>query len=668
VTDIVEAAPQDAPAPRPVARPILPSWLTVVDGIRWGVGYYTRVFLFHALRVLPVYWPRVLLRSPAGIGRIARLLGRWAMDAPGTTMRTSIAHNTGKDAADGKVFVDLTKQHRQTVSGRFFVIVLTLAGIGVAGYTLLRDPWPIVGVSLVALTLLGFVGRSIDHPILSSFGDSTDEPKVTQELVLKALDSLGIAKLKATDVDIRWSGRDGPGWRADIDLPSGVTAAAVCERRDVLASGLRRSVSCVWPEGDSEVHEARLVLWVADKPMSKTKPIPWPYLRAGTINLFEPFQIGTDPRGRPIKITLMFASMVIGAIPRMGKTFFLRMLLLAAALDPRAELHIYDLKGGGDFRPLEPVAHRYRNGDDDDDIDYLLTDLRDLVAERRRRARTLSEQPADTCPESKVTPELSAKRDLGLHPIVLAIDECQAAFTHDEHKVEIEKLVTDLAKRGPAAGIIVINATQKPTDKSLPSDISSAAVLRFCLKVMGHIPNDVILGSGAYKSGIAATMFSRSDLGIGYLAGEGDDPAIVRTHYVDGPTAEDIVKRARAARLAAGTLTGHAVGEEGEPEEDDDTILDELVGVWPVGRTGVWLDELAERLEVRYPTRHEGCTKDYVREALAPFGIRTKKINLKDPVDGKWKPLAGITWEALQEALRGRQGTREDRSEPQDAA
>ena len=44
----------------------------------------------------------------------------------------------------------------------------------------------------------------------------------------------------------------------------------------------------------------------------------------------------------------------------MGKTFLLRLLLLAAALDPRAELRVYDLKGTGDLDPLQPVCHRLR--------------------------------------------------------------------------------------------------------------------------------------------------------------------------------------------------------------------------------------------------------------------------------------------------------------------
>jgi S-DNA-T family DNA segregation ATPase FtsK/SpoIIIE len=282
----------------------------------------------------------------------------------------------------------------------------------------------------------------------------------------------------------------------------------------------------------------------------------------------------------------------------------------------------------------------------------------------RARYRTIRSLPRDVCPEGKVTAQLAADRSLGLFPVVIALDEVQKAFESSEGK-EIESLVTDLVKRGPAAGIITICATQRPDKASLPTQIRDNAVLRFCLRVTSADANNMVLGSGMYANGVRATMFSKTDRGIGYLAGEGDDPVICRTAYVDAPMAEGIVGRARAARLAAGLLTGHAAGQEPEPDEDEDPILTEVLGVWPSGRPSIWLDELAERLAVRYPGRHEGCTKDYVREALKPYGIRTTKINLK--VGGEWRAKWGITWESLQEALRARQGEPEDRSDPQDA-
>jgi S-DNA-T family DNA segregation ATPase FtsK/SpoIIIE len=75
----------------------------------------------------------------------------------------------------------------------------------------------------------------------------------------------------------------------------------------------------VWPEPDADAHAGRLVLWVGDKPLSATKAIAWPLAKAGHTNLFEPIPFGVDQRGRPVTITLMYASMVIGALPRMGR-------------------------------------------------------------------------------------------------------------------------------------------------------------------------------------------------------------------------------------------------------------------------------------------------------------------------------------------------------------
>ena len=91
---------------------------------------------------------------------------------------------------------------------------------------------------------------------------------------------------------------DGPGWRAEVDLPYGVTATQVIERREQLASGLRRPLGAVWPEPVTSEHAGRLELWVGRADVSKAKPAPWPWLRTGGGDIFAPFPFGTDPRGR----------------------------------------------------------------------------------------------------------------------------------------------------------------------------------------------------------------------------------------------------------------------------------------------------------------------------------------------------------------------------------
>ena len=302
----------------------------------------------------------------------------------------------------------------------------------------------------------------------------------------------------------------------------------------------------MWPEGNAEVHPGRMVLWVGDQDMSKSRQPVWPLRKAGTVDLFKPQPFGTDQRGRWVEITLMFISMVIGAVPRMGKTFTLRELLLIAGMDPRAELHAYDLKGTGDLSPLAPISHRYRAGDEPEDIAYALADLRALSAELRRRAKVIRELPKDLCPENKVTPELADKKSLGLHPIVIGVDECQKWFEHPEYGAEIEEICTDLVKRGPALGIVIILATQRPDAKSIPTAISDNAVMRFCLKVTGQPANDMVLGTSAYRNGFKATTFSFRDKGIGILLGEGDEPRTTRTVNIDGPDAEQLAARARA--------------------------------------------------------------------------------------------------------------------------
>ena len=346
--------------------------------------------------------------------------------------------------------------------------------------------------------------------------------------------------------------RDGPGFRADIDLPPGVTAGDVIERRDRLASGLRRPEGCVWPEADPDTHAGRLILWVGDKPMSKTKPVAWPLLKTGTVDLFAPFPIGVDPRGRPVTVTLMFALMIIGALPRMGKTFLLRLLALAAALDPTAELHMYDLKGGADWLPLEPVAHRFRVGDDPDDLAYFRADVR---ADPRRHVPPLQDAPhpaARGLPGRQGHPRRwPTGATLGLFPVVLVIDECQLAFDGDTDTVA---LVTDLGKRGPAAGIIVILATQRVDAEVLPTGISSNAVLRFCLKVAGQVENDMVLGTidvqGRRPGHHVRPHRPRHRLPRRRGRRPGHRPHRLPRRQ---PRRRTVVARARAARLAAGT-------------------------------------------------------------------------------------------------------------------
>lgn len=567
---------------------------------------------FHASRA-PTYGARLAVRAPVGVWRLTCRGVAWLSDDEGRRVRRSVSAAgvgaSGSGPFEAQHYVRVCAEHRSTqairlrIAGGGLVFAL-LAGLAA---WLLLPPAAWVGIAAVVVLVLGWVGRDVSAPVVATAAHTTVAgavPPITSTLVVDALGTLGIGELnKALRDDehaVRFVApitRDGEGWRADIDLPGGVTAGDVVERRDRLASGLRRPEGCVWPEPDSDGHAGRLVLWVADRPMSTATPVPWPLMRAGRTNLFEPVPFGVDQRGRPVTITLMFASMVLGAVPRQGKTAALRLLLLASALDPRAELHVHNLKGGGDLDPLGAVAHYCRSGDDPEDIDALLADLRAIREDMRRRYKVMRELPRDVAPDAKVTDELASRRDLGLHPVVIGLDEVQVMFEHAKHGSEFDELVTDLVKRGPAVGITVICATQRPDAKSLPSGIRANAVLRFCLRVTSQVEVDMVLGTSAYRRGLRPTMFSRQDLGVGYLLGDGDDPTIVRAAYVDTPTADVVAARARAARERAGLLSGMAAGDDlGNDDRRD--MADLVLSVWPEDdRPKLWHSELAERLD-----------------------------------------------------------------------
>jgi S-DNA-T family DNA segregation ATPase FtsK/SpoIIIE len=382
----------------------------------------------------------------------------------------------------------------------------------------------------------------------------------------------------------------------------------------------------VWPETDHKRHPGALNLYVSDEDMTTAEQPAWPLARRGQADLFAPVPFGTDPRGRTVTVTLMFASVIIGSIPRMGKTFLLRLLLLICALDPRCELHVYDLKGTGDLAPLRPVAHRYRAGDDPEDIEYLVADFRALRAEMRRRTkmiRDIAERYPERCPENKVTPELASDRRLGLHPVSIAVDECQVAFEHPVYGDELTAIATDLTKRGPALGMLLKLATQRPDARSIPTGVSANAVLRFCLKVMGQLENDMVLGTSMYKAGIRATMFAFEDKGVFYFGGEGLRPRIMRGQRFDTPAARAVIARARVMRESAGRITGYALGQDGD-QEVRSFAADVLMVFGDDDK--LWCETIASRLAGTIPAAYADITPAAVASQLRNLGAEVKSL------------------------------------------
>ncbi|GAA2803407.1 cell division protein FtsK [Nonomuraea dietziae] len=635
-------------------RPIVPLWLRsrseAASVLKWVSRHYLHVTGYHLTRT-PKYGLKLAARAPRGAVWLAGGMVRWTFDWEGEPARLIAVQRNDYDA-----YLKLSRQRDARVRLRVPVALVTLATLLLAGILIAASApsigqWTALGV---ALAVLGVCGKVPDRPLLDRAVLRHGLEKLTSDIVLRALGSLGIAEInkalskasKTTQADaIRFNApimRDGPGWRADVDLPLGVTVSDVVEKRDRLASGLRRPLGCVWPEPMHGQHPGRMVLWVGDTDMNTARQPAWPLRRGGQADIFKPIPFGTDQRGRLVALTLMFNSMLIGAMPRVGKTFSLKPLVLAMGLDPIVQAMVFELKGTGDLSFAEKFAHEYASGLDDETMRRALLALRALKAELvSHRSGVIASLPKDLCPENKVTRALAERVSLGLHPIGLIIDECQNLFSHPAFGAEAGELAEFIIRVGPAMGVFLILATQRPDKRSLPTGIAANVGIRFSLRVMGQTENDMILGTSMYQNGIRATTFTAEDKGIGYLVGVKTDPQIVKTFFFDAPTADQIAERARDLRIAAGRLSGHAAGQAPEHEAAHGfDLLKDIASVVPTGEAKVWSETVCARLAELRPEVYTGWEPEQLAAALAPHGIDTIQISRR--IDGKQLNRRGI--------------------------
>jgi len=645
----------------PRVRPILPAWLRSVDelraAVRWAWSYTWRTAVFQTVRV-PIYGAILVGRSPQGAARLIGGASRWVFDSEARPVRSAVIAK-----ADAEMYLKLIDRRNDRVRLRLIVAGLAAIPVLVGVGFLPLAPEPVRWAIVAALAfLLGVLGAPADRPLISRAVVATKAQKLTSDIVVRALGSLGIAQINqavSKGGGITFPApitREGRGWRADVDLPYGVTVTDIIDRRDRLASGLRRPLGCVWPEPAHDEHAGRLVLWAGDEDLGRTAPAVWPLAKRGQVDLFAPLPLGTDPRGRLVTITLPENNVLIGAIPGCRKTATVRIPMLGAGLDPTAEVWVFNLKGNKDLSAAEKFAHRYAFGQDDPTIEKALQALRDLKAELGKRAAALAKLPNDLCPDGKVTRQIADRKSLGLHPLVAFIDECQNLFSHAEYGKEAGELAEHIIKLGRALGVILVLATQRPDANSLPTGVSANVSGRFCLRVMGQTENDMVLGTSMYKNGVHATTLRPSDKGIGYLVGAADDPVIVKSSYLDIPTADTIADRARAHRIAAGRLAGYAAGQTDEEASGPVVnVLDDVLAVWPTGQDKAWSETITARLADLRPELYGGWEPAALSAALKPYGVTTgRQVWGTDPSTGKGANRKGVHRDDITAAVAER--------------
>lgn len=673
--------PVDAgPRVRPVMQPVRPSWAsdrsTLTASAKFAAAISANRIGYELFR-LPLTVLRLAAYATRGAAKVTWTFTRWALDI-----------QTGRLATHAfrerlfKEYVTLVRMQGARVATRLLTVALIGAPFGLSWLVLRvmgafgRTPtwahvpaWLAALVSVAVLAALIAVGKPNDRPLIGPAVVKRGPVRLTSAVIGAAMGAIGIPGLRKdweAGTSNRWFttpiSRIKTGFVAELELPLGVTATEVAEKRAKLASGLRRPLGSVWPEPAPTVHEGALRLYVLDQPLSQMAQPAWPLLKAGRADIFKPLPFGHDPKGDPVDITLIYSSLLVGAIPRQGKSFSVRVVVLGAALDPTVELHIHELKGTADFSAVEEISHRYTSGPArDEDLSSVMASIREVHSYLAPRALTIAKLGPARCPEKKVTRELANDRALGLHPVLLVIDEIQELFEAKEYQAEAEHLLKAIIKRGPALGIIPVKATQRPDAKSLPTAIASNMALRLCLRVADQMANDMVLGTSAYKIGINATLLGDDDKGIGLLRDGGPTARTVRSAYLDAEASNRIGARALELRRQLGYLTGDAVGETVETPMDRMQVVIDCIDAWaaalppgtgPEGDTAVHVDRLEAALAEHWPGRYGELKGRWLGGRLRALKVPVMpQLGRRIREDGATVNRAGVELTALQEAL-----------------
>lgn len=626
VTLVHEGDGLPLPSASPTRLPVVPVPLRSLAAARSELAARSAVArhyaLFHGFRI-PWYLPLLLWLALRGAGRLASGAVRWWWVAEAT------AHRKGADAEQWLKLHAHTRDVRKT---RGLVLAGGTAGLAAAVtlLTLLVPWWGQAAAAGTVLPLLAWAGKPNDKPLLKGAVTRPRFRLLSADVVLRAYYAAGLGHPERKDQQVTFGSpmaRDGDGSRVAVDLPYGKGLDDAMKARGAIASGLDVSVSQVFIHRDPSSHR-RHVLWVADRdplavPVGRT-----PLLACKPTDIWKPAPLGLDERGKLVELLLMWISVLVSALPRAGKTFAARVLALYGALDPYVKLDVFDFKGSPDWRKFALVANSYGFGlaptRDGLPLDTFLATLLDLKKDVQERYAKLSELDPRICPEGKLTREIARDPQYGMPVRMLVLDEFQEVYDLGDDSKEIASLLTFLVKVAPAAGIILLDSTQRPSGvgsgqvaQQFTSFRDNHAV-RFGLRTSSWQVSELCLGAGAYSEGLDTSTLLPQYKGVGILRGASDASPTVRTYLADGEDTAKILAAARRFREQAGTLSGMAAGI--TPERDERDVLADVLQVFGADNGLQW-PVLAERLNTQVPARWKDTDGEAVSAEVRKLGV-----------------------------------------------
>ena len=268
-------------------------------------------------------------------------------------------------------------------------------------------------------------------------------------------------------------------------------------------------------------------------PLARVGDVEWLSVDDGALSMWDPIHLGTTEGGVPLWTSLVERSVLVGGMPRSGKSNFLRIIATHAAKSPDVEMLLID-PNRVQFSPWRDRALAFA----DNDPVAACAVLEQVAVEIDRRLDLLTTLPG--VPD-KVTPEIG--REYGMPPWLLMIDELAyhtATAGTSASRARFAGLLRDIVARGQAALIIAVVATQRPTDKIVPRDLGDLFSIRVAFSVMSGGNSDVILGDGWAKRGFNAGDIGLDSAGTAYLLADGGKPVKFKAARIPADVIADL--------------------------------------------------------------------------------------------------------------------------------
>lgn len=651
-------------------KPIIPANLRGWDNIRSFARYHTglnaRRVGYHAARTLQIYLPLMLFWSVVGVFRILGRQLRW-------WWHRELSALEQEAAAKGDLVTGprIAEQAREARRARGIFLLAELVALLTAGLLLwfAAPRWATYAVAAVALPWLAHVGRPVTAPIVRPAVVTHRFRRINPDIVLRAYYSAGIGHPDKPNQKVDFGGtmaRDQreTGSQVLVDVPYGVAFSEVIKAKEKLASGLDVHANQVFLTAD-KTSNRRHLLFVADRDPLAIPAGVTDLLDCKPRNIWRPIRLGKDERDNLVTIMLVFLSVLIGAQPRRGKTFFTRLIALYAALDANVRLLLADGKMSPDWNKFTLVAHRMVVGDtpntrDHDPLTNMIEMLDEILAHIDQVNDELSALPVEMCPEGKLTEELHRDpRYPNLKVWVVVLEEFQVYFetVDQEFNKKVAQKLARIQAVGPSAGVVILSSSQKPSGVGagdvgrLFNRFRDNHQVRFALKCGSRDVSMAVLSGDAYQEGYDASSLPAGDeyRGVGILYGASNTTPTVRTLLADHKAAEEILLAARKYRERAGTLSGLAAGEDMAREYRD--VLADVRGVFYAGEAWISWPQIAQRLSDELPEHYADVTAEAI--SAQARALKVPSVDGRDKAQGN-KVVKGAKVAAVDAALERR--------------